>query len=149
VPRIWLEVWKKSSRVVYTQNVSFVMMVNKIRVHSGFNRSSAQSTLLSVCVVLRRPPVRKDRPCSECRVQCAWRMTESFFPVMLLTFLRRHSAFNRSQTFTLPLQVLHAFLSWEDYHNFHLAFGALFAFWEADFHKIKGRETLRDHTRMW
>jgi hypothetical protein len=33
-------------------------------------------------------------------------------------------------------------LAWEEYHNVYLGFWALFAFWEAYFHKIKCREIL-------
>jgi hypothetical protein len=40
-------------------------------------------------------------------------------------------------------------LAWEDYYSFYLTFGALFAFWEADFHTVKGREALsRPHNDL-
>jgi hypothetical protein len=34
------------------------------------------------------------------------------------------------------------FVAWEDYCNFYLDFWVPFAFWEADFYKMKARETL-------
>jgi hypothetical protein len=41
------------------------------------------------------------------------------------------------------------FWAWGDYHNSFLGFWAPYAFWEADFHKIKGRETLiRSHNDL-
>jgi hypothetical protein len=64
------------------------------------------------------------------------------------TSIKNMPPFITSEIFTLSLisNTLRPFMAWGDYHNWYLDFWALFAFGEADFNKITGRETLsRSH----
>jgi hypothetical protein len=97
-------------------------------------------------MVPRRLLLRKTHECSGCiEFSSVLKMPDSSFPRCCPTSTKDMLPFNKSKIFTLSLKNVRylsymPFLAWEDYHNFYLAFWALFALGEACFHKIKGRK---------
>jgi hypothetical protein len=70
-----------------------------------------------------------------CRVQFSTVDDRFVFPQNAAQFLLKSCCLSTKLHISLIISIRHIYF-------YYLAFGASFAFWEANFHKIKGRETL-------